>query len=186
MKTEHIAILIGLIFGFILFTFFVRRALTRALGDGFDLGKTAGVVEQAERYNALNNTLGDASRQFERERISMLDTIRIKNQVITSLTGQLHDAENCALSKQDLQALRNVAETLGLALRTWAALPGSEPHQARAKAQVEQLNVMANRVLSGLAKRPAPVVKGAMHSSLGSRGIVIEGDTQMAAAGDAA
>ncbi len=186
MKIEHITILIGLLFGFILLTLFIRRALNRALGKGFSLGKIAGSAEQDDRYNALNNTLGNASLQFERVRTSLRYMIRIKNETIVNLTEQLHTADSCTLSKSDLQVLNNIASTLDMACRTWAPIHGTEPHQARAKQQLQQINAIAERILAGLARRPAPAVKGAMHSSLCSRGIVAEGDTQIAAAGDAA
>ncbi|GAB7528898.1 hypothetical protein PS3A_13070 [Pseudomonas sp. 3A(2025)] len=149
MQTEHFIAVGCLILGFSLLTLFIRRALTRAFSDGYNQGKAAAAAGHDQALVDLGVVLGshysEKTQQFQ-------DVITTKNQIISHLTDQLHTSEACALSKADLKVLTNVATTLDLACRTWAPIRGTEPHQARAKQQLQQIKDIGNRVLAGLSK----------------------------------
>ena len=151
MQTEHIIALGGLILGFPLLTYFVRRAITRAFSDGYNQGKAA----VAEGHDQALIELGtELEWNYSKERQRLCDTISTKDLAISHLTDQLRSTEACALS--DLQVLTSVAGTLDLAYRTWSPIRGTEPHQARTKQQLQQITDIINRILAGIGKvKPA-------------------------------
>ena len=140
MNIENLIALAGLVVGFTLLTYFVRRILARIRTHSYTAGKSAGWAESEEHLVTL------AIRR-ERERKSAQETIDNKNQHIRTLQDQLSKTPGHGLTKADLQVLIDTATTLGMANKTWQSMKGTEPWQARAKAQLELLNGIAHRIL---------------------------------------
>lgn len=149
MNAENLIALTGLVVGFTLLTYFVRRTLDRIRTHSYTTGKSAGWAESEEHLVTL------AIRR-ERERKSAQETIDNKNQYISSLQDQLSKTPRNALTKEDLQVLIDTAHTLGMAHRTWHSIKGTEPWQARARTQLEALNNIAQRILAEAQKTETP------------------------------
>ena len=156
MQAQHLIILVGVIIGFGLLTFFVDKALRRAHDRGFIAGNTAGVTDSQGRLNALNADLAEFANRCERERKGFLETIESKNQVINEQQEQLDFAKAGTLSKDDLQLLLDIATTLTVAHKFWLPIQVTEPWRARATIQLTQLSKIANRILESIrAQHPA-------------------------------
>lgn len=138
MHAEHIIALIGLGLGITLLTYIV--ALGRIRAQSFTQGKSAGLAEGNEHLVTL-------TIRREQERKDFKQSIALKDQTISSLQDQLSKTPRNALTKTDLQVLIDTVHTLAMAHRTWSSIKGTEPWQARAKAQLELLNGIAHRVL---------------------------------------
>lgn len=167
MQTEHYVILTGVIIGFALFALFVNKAIKRRLRNAYAAGKSDGIADSSARTNALNEDLASLAFRRTSERKSFLETIELKNHIILDLKKQVDDSSTGTLTKADLQVLIDTAATLGMAHKTWALMKGTEPWRARASAQLEQLNGLAQRILGptsitdGRAPTPiGPAVKG--------------------------
>lgn len=156
MQSEHLIILVGVIIGFALLTFFIDKALRRAHDRGFIDGNTAGTIYSQDRFNVLNADLAALATRRERERKGFLETIEAKNQAIKELKEQLELTAAGTLTQEDIQVLINTATTLDVAHKFWLPIKGTEPWRARAATQLGQLNKIANRILESIrAQHPA-------------------------------
>jgi len=152
MQTEHYVILVGVITGFTLLALFINKAMKRSLGNAYSAGKSAGIADSSARMNALNEDLASLALRRTNERKSFLETIELKNHIIQSLQKQMDNSSAGTLTKADLQVLIDTAETLGMAHKTWLPIKGTEPWRARAAAQLELLNGIAQRILGEIRK----------------------------------
>lgn len=150
MQAQHLIILVGVIIGFGLLTFFIDKALRRAHDRGFIDGNAAGITNSQARFNALNADLATLATRRERERKGFLETIESKNQAIKELKEQLGLTAAGTLTKEDIQVLINTASTLEIAHKFWLPIKGTEPWRARAATQLGQLNKIANRILESI------------------------------------
>lgn len=156
MQAQHLIILLGVIIGFGLLTFFIDKALRRAHDRGFIDGNATGITDSQGRLNALNADLAEFANRRERERKGFLETIESKNQAIKELMEQLEVAAAGTLTKEDIQVLMNTATTLDAAHKFWLPIKGTEPWRARAATQLGQLNKIAHRILESIsAQHPA-------------------------------
>ena len=159
MQTEHCVILIGVIIGFALLAFFINKAIKRSLRNAYSAGKSAGIVDSSARMNALNEDLASLAFRRTSERKSFLNAIEVKNHIIQNLQKQVDDSSTGTLTKADLQVLIDTAVTLGMAHKTWLPMKGTEPWRARAAAQLELLNAIAQRILGGIRKSDVAVTR---------------------------
>jgi len=150
MQAEHLIILVGVIIGFGLLTFFIDKALKRAHDRGFIDGNTAGTIHSQDRFNALSADLAALATRRERERKGFLETIESKNQAIKELKEQLEFTAAGTLTQEDIQVLINTATTLDVAHKFWIPIKGTEPWRDRAATQLSQLNKIANRILESI------------------------------------
>lgn len=165
MQAQHLIILVGVIIGFALLTFFIDKAFKRAHSRGFIDGNAAGITDSIARLNALNSDLAALATRRERERKGFLETIESKNQAVNELQEQLGFAKAGTLSRDDIQLLLDIATTLSVAHKFWLPIQGTEPWRARAATQLTQLNKIANRILESIrAQHPAPPTSPAMQS----------------------
>lgn len=93
MQAQHLIILVGVIIGFGMLTFFIDKALRRAHDRGFIDGNAAGITDSQARFNALNADLAELANRRERERKGFLETIESKNQVITTHQQAIEQAQ---------------------------------------------------------------------------------------------
>jgi len=156
MQKEHYIILIGVIIGFALLAFFINKAIKRSLRNAYAVGKTAGIADSSARLNALNEDLASLAFRRIRERKGFLETIELKNGIITDLQKQVDASGAGSLTRADLEVLIDTAETLGMAHKTWLPIKGTEPWRARAAAQLELLNGIARRILGEIRTTDTP------------------------------
>lgn len=132
---------------------FSLRALSVDRARQYAAGKQAAIADNNARINALNTDLASIALQGERDKKSFLDVVNRKDRLIESLQRQ---AAAHTLSDGDVQTFLDIVQTLSVAHKTWLPMTGTEPWRMRAKAQVEALNQIANRLIKSLETEASP------------------------------
>jgi len=138
-----------------LLPYLFSRATASAKVDGH----TAGVQERdayyAQRIEALNADLHRQGKERQEEQSKFIRSMSQRQKVIDELEARAMSYTGLAVTHADHQLLRNAAESLALAFKTWSSMPGTEPWRGRATAQVHGLNALAGRIGTELGTAPA-------------------------------
>lgn len=138
MQTQHLIIIgLGSILALLLLTYFIRRALIRALNRSFDAGLRTRDSQHDGQVEVLRRSIFDlSSRHFETT--NQLADLRQQARLIRA-TPFVHS---------DHETLLAAAETLRLAVDTWKNWPATAPYRSRAIKQAQLLGDQADRVLA--------------------------------------
>ncbi|MNJ75006.1 hypothetical protein D3C77_720320 [compost metagenome] len=69
-----------------------------------------------------------------------------RRDTIAELEARVMSYTGLAVTHIDHKLLRNAAESLALAFKTWSSMPGTEPWRGRATSQAHGLNALAVRI----------------------------------------
>jgi len=126
----------GITLGLALMTYYIRRAILRALVSRYAAGLSERNAVHSLRVEALNKDIDDLNR------LQRVDLARI-----AELSQQVRTVRATPFTKADHLALLEAATTLRLAKDTWDAFPGTEPYRLKAINQAHLLGELAFRVL---------------------------------------
>ncbi len=138
-----------------LLPYLFRRATARAKAAG----QAAAVLERdlyyTQRIEALNADLHRLNEERKEEQSKFIHSMSRRQALIEELEARVLSSTGLVVTHADHHLLRNSAETLALAFKTWSSMPGTEPWRGRATAQAHGLNSLATRISAELRLLPA-------------------------------
>ncbi|MNJ20860.1 hypothetical protein D3C77_152020 [compost metagenome] len=157
MQPHHylLALAVFWLFTLVSLPFLLATARRRAYSAGLETGLAKRQSIYEAEVQALEDELDGGAVEREAERRKYL-TINAKLQAtIAELEARGMFSNGLAVTHADHHLLRNSAETLALAFKTWSSMPGTEPWRGRATAQAHGLNSLATRIGAELRFLPA-------------------------------
>ncbi|MEF9673479.1 hypothetical protein QNM99_19800 [Pseudomonas sp. PCH446] len=148
MQAQHITIIIvGMAFGFGALTYYIHRALTRATAKGYNLGYEQAHNSRRNQIAALNQDLADTLKKHQDDRATLAQLQQGLTEMDARAQQIAQQLKTTTFTQADHSTLCRVIQTLDLAIRTWNTMPGTDPVKARTRQQVQQITLLAARVL---------------------------------------
>ncbi|MBH8610521.1 hypothetical protein I4N56_005880 [Pseudomonas mohnii] len=140
MQTQHLIIIVaGSALGLLLMTYFIRKAVLRALARSYSRGLDERNALHSLRIEALNSDIADLNRLHRADQTRLAELAR-----------QARAIRATPFLKSDHLTLLEIATTLRLAKETWDEFPGTEPYRLKAVNQTHFVGALAYRLLDSI------------------------------------
>lgn len=157
MQQPHYILALGTLWIFTLafLPFLFATARRRAFAHGLETGRNTRNTELKRYVKALETDLAYKAAELDAAKKSFTQAMNARRDTIAELEARVMSYTGLAVTHTDHQLLRNAAESLALAFKTWSSMPGTEPWRGRATAQAHGLNALAFRIGAELRMAPA-------------------------------